>query len=52
MNEFYYNKVQLGAMAPLVVDVRNHTSDEKANTLPPRHVDDNRALPARHARRS
>ena len=37
------------AMAPLVVDVSNHTSDEEANTLPPRHVDDNRSAHAARA---
>ena len=41
--------MQLGAMAPLVVDVSNHTSDEEANTLPPRHVDDNRIAHAARA---
>ena len=41
--------MQLGAMAPLVVDVSNHSTDEEANTLPPRHVDDNRIAHAARA---
>ena len=44
--------MQLGAIVPLVVDVSTHTRDEEANTLLPRQVGYNRALPTRHARRS
>ena len=39
LSEVYYNTMQLGAMAPLVVDVSN----------PPRHVDDNRIAHAARA---
>ena len=41
--------MQLGARAPLVVDVSNHTSNEEANILLPRHVDDNRVAHAARA---